>query len=69
MTETKTDEILDGVDNAPDEKPTAPAAQQEQTANDTISDYLGKPDAPLEAPAPEIAETLATVPSLRVFSL
>ena len=57
MTETRPDEILNGADNTSDENSTAPTEPQEQTANDTMPDYLGKPNAPLEAPAPAIADT------------
>jgi hypothetical protein len=61
MTETKPDEILNGAEYTPDENLTAPAEQQEQTANDTQNDYLNKPDAPpLETPAPDISDTLPT---------
>ena len=58
MTETKPDEILNGAEYTPDETPTAPTEQQEQTANDKPIDYLTKPDAPpIETPSPDIADT------------
>jgi hypothetical protein len=59
MTETKPDEILNGAEYTPDENLSAPAEQQEQTANDTLTDYLNKSDAPpLETPAPDMSDTL-----------